>query len=126
MEYQVTTEGGKTIVECVPRVTLVGNEQELLDFIMLCGAYAGGEDETAGDRILLYDDNLPETFYDLKTKVAGNYLQKLVNYRVKAAFVVSEERVKGRFGEMVLESRRSRQARFFTDREPAVNWLASD
>ena len=126
MDYQVTKEGGKTLIEGVPGVTFVATEQELLDFIVLCGAHASDDDETAGDRILLYDDNLPEEFYDLKTKVARNYLQKLVNYRVKAAFVVGEERVKGRFGEMVLESQRSRQARFFTDREPAVSWLASD
>ncbi|MBK8048156.1 MAG: DUF4180 domain-containing protein [Anaerolineales bacterium] len=116
MEYQIFNEQGNTWIEGVPGQTQIGNEQELLDFIMLHGEFERDEDEWAWSRILLYDADLPVSFFDLRTRVAGGFLQKLINYRVKAAFVVDKERIQGRFGEMVLESQRSSQARFFTTR----------
>lgn len=126
MGHQIFYEQGRAWLEGAPGTTIIGNEQELLDFITTFNEFEHHEDDASWSRILLYDANLPETFFDLRTRVAGGYLQKLINYHVRAAFVVDEKRIEGRFGEMVLESQRSRHTRFFTTREPAIAWLVSE
>lgn len=41
--------------------------------------------ETGCDRIILNKSAIIEDFFDLKTKLAGEILQKFVNYNVKVA-----------------------------------------
>lgn len=36
-----------------------------------------------GEAVLIDEDKLPEGFWDLKTKIAGNLLQKCITYNVK-------------------------------------------
>ena len=50
-------------------------------------------------------------------------MQKLSTYMIKDAGVISEKRIKGRFGEMVLESKKFNDMRFFTDKDEAEKWL---
>ncbi len=39
------------------------------------------------DALVLYKENLPEAFFDLKTGLAGEILQKFSNYRMRLAIV---------------------------------------
>ncbi|WDV46510.1 DUF4180 domain-containing protein [Clostridiaceae bacterium M8S5] len=39
------------------------------------------------DKVLIYKENLPEKFFDLKTRLAGEMLQKFVNYKMRVAIV---------------------------------------
>jgi hypothetical protein len=43
--------------------------------------------ETGCNRIILNKSSIIEDFFDLKTKVAGEILQKFINYQVKLAIV---------------------------------------
>lgn len=43
--------------------------------------------EADSDRIILNKSLLSESFFDLKTRLAGEILQKFINYRVKLAIV---------------------------------------
>lgn len=43
--------------------------------------------ESGCDRMVLDKSLLSETFFDLKTRLAGEILQKFINYRVKVAIV---------------------------------------
>lgn len=43
--------------------------------------------ETGCDRIILNRSALSEDFFDLKTRLAGEILQKFMNYRVKVGIV---------------------------------------
>ncbi|KGK88101.1 cytoplasmic protein [Desulfosporosinus sp. HMP52] len=43
--------------------------------------------ETGCDRIIFYKSAICEEFFDLRTKLAGEILQKFVNYHVKIAIV---------------------------------------
>lgn len=46
---------------------------------------------------------LSEDFFKLKTKVAGNIIQKFINYGIKAAAIIPHETIqKGRFKEMAM------------------------
>lgn len=43
--------------------------------------------ETGCDRFILDKSLVSESFFDLKTRLAGEVLQKFINYRVKIAFI---------------------------------------
>lgn len=96
----------------------VRDEQSALDLIT-----ASGEHGT--HRILIPDACLSDEFYDLSTRTAGLFVQKLLNYHRVCAFVVSRDRAKSdRFQEWMREANRGNQYRFFDDVASAEAWLA--
>lgn len=76
------------------------------------------------DRVLLYSQDIPDDFFDLKTGVAGEVMQKLVQYKVRTAIVIdSSLELSDRFKELILESKRHNTLRFFFDEDEAKRWL---
>ena len=75
---------------------------------------------------LLYAENLPARFFDLSSQQAGTILQKLRNYGVRLAVVLTPDTVamSHRFGEMVTEERRGQAFGVFETRSAAIEWLA--
>ncbi len=53
-------------------------------------------------------------------------VQKLVNYRIKMAVLLSGHQIRGTFGEFVVETIRGYHFRVFFDRQKAKSWLLSD
>jgi PadR family transcriptional regulator AphA len=80
-----------------------------------------------GQRALLLDHGaLPAAFFDVSTGVAGELVQKLVNYHVRMAAVVPDLAVHSpRFREFAREANGGRQFRFFATRQQAIDWLQS-
>ncbi len=74
---------------------------------------------------LLHPANLPAAFFDLSSGIAGEYLQKWRNYRIRVAVLCPPGSVtfSSRFPEMVAEESRKGYFRLFDTREPAVEWL---
>jgi hypothetical protein len=74
---------------------------------------------------LLHPANLPPAFFDLSSGVAGEYLQKWRNYRIRVAVVAppGSLAMSSRFGEMLAEESHKGYFRIFEAREPAVAWL---
>lgn len=75
---------------------------------------------------LLYAENMPEGFFDLSSRQAGEILQKLRNYRIRLAIVCSRDSpivFSSRFGEMVSEEQKGRDFGIFDTRESALEWL---
>lgn len=115
-----------TVVETHEGIYLEGisgkikNERDAVDVVALCG-------EHSTNRLMLHADNLTEHFFDLKTRVAGDILQKFVNYGIKAVLVLPFKAGKqGRFGEMAIEANRSRHFGVFYDRKDAEEWLLNN
>lgn len=80
--------------------------------------------EQDADRLLLTARNLPPGFFDLSSRVAGEILQKLSNYRVKAAIVLEKDtKTSSLFPQMAGEMNQSGAIRFFEVREQALAWL---
>jgi len=82
----------------------------------------------SGAEALLFDaDALPETFFDLRTGVAGEVVQRLVNYGLRMAAVVPDPAAHGeRFTEFAREAARGHGPfRFFPDRAAALDWLTT-
>ena len=66
--------------------------------------------------MILRKADLPPAFFDLKTGVAGEYLQKISNYRRRLILVGDFKAVKGRaFADFVRESNRTGQVVFAPD-----------
>jgi len=75
-------------------------------------------------RLLLDENVLPDAFFDLKTGFAGEFVQKLINYRITTAAVFRGEReYSARFREYIDEARNGRQFKVFSDRADALQWL---
>ena len=77
-------------------------------------------------RLLLTEDDVGPSFFRLESGLAGELLQKLVNYRVKSAFVSPDPSTHGqRFAELALEHSTHPHVRFFRDRQDAIDWLCT-
>jgi len=75
--------------------------------------------------LLLDERQLSKDFFDLRTGLAGEVLQKFTNYRVRLAIVVADAAAHGpRFSELVREHRTHNAVRFFSTGQLARQWLA--
>jgi hypothetical protein len=79
---------------------------------------------SAESTILLLETDLGPAFFDLKSGLAGEILQKFVNFRIPLAIVVpSPARHGDRFEELTREHRNHPVVRFFTSEGDARTWL---
>ncbi|MNP01555.1 hypothetical protein D3C76_933750 [compost metagenome] len=77
---KINVNGGNIAVVSGSEV-LIEDVQSALD-LMATVRY-----ETDCDRIVIHKNCLSENFFDLKTRLAGEILQKFINYSVQAAIV---------------------------------------
>ena len=76
-----------------------------------------------GGLIVTEADLCPE-FFNLRTGLAGEVLQKFVNYGARLAIVLPDQWAHGeRFSELVYEHRRHPAVRFFGSESDARQWL---
>lgn len=81
--------------------------------------------EHAGDGALfLRADEIAPAFFDLKSGLAGDILQRAVNYRLRVAILLDARPLSDRFVELVREHRTHPAVRFFKDEADALRWLA--
>ena len=81
MKITTTKENGIEIAIVTSEEIIIHDVQSALDFI------ATVRYETDCDRIILNKAAVCEEFFDLKTKLAGEILQKFVNYQTKIAII---------------------------------------
>jgi hypothetical protein len=93
--------------------------EDALDLIAACY-------EHAAHGVLLEGASLPEPFFDLRTRFAGEFVQKLVTYQLRVAAIFPVEGTYSeRFREYIGEASAGPQFRTFPARAPALRWLAS-
>ena len=79
------------------------------------------------DRVLILSQALPPAFYDLGSFFAGEFVQKLMNYRIRVAAVFeSDNDYSERFREYLFEAKKGQQFRVFITRVDAISWLSSE
>lgn len=82
MKHKLVELKDKTkVVRIEDESIVISDEQSFLDLFMTI-AYETGE-----NRVIINKDNLAEDFFELRNKVAGNILQKLINYKMKLAII---------------------------------------
>lgn len=76
--------------------------------------------------LLLSESNLSPEFFDLRSGMAGELMQKFVNYRIPLAIVVAAPEGYGeRFCELVREHQSHPLVRFFLSESKAREWLSA-
>ena len=99
---------GKSIAEISDEKFVISQPQHVLDIF---GDLMAADCE----RIIINERNLHSDFFDLKTRLAGEVLQKFSNYRVKLAVVGDFAKYNSRsLQDFILESNKSNTV-FFTD-----------
>jgi hypothetical protein len=80
--------------------------------------------ESGAGAVLFDQAALPPDFFDLRSGLAGELIQKLTQYEIRMAAVVPDpSRCSASFQDFVREANRGARFRFFPDREGAVRWL---
>ena len=101
------TQDGTSVAEVIGDGVLVKDAGGFLSLMMEAHANA--------DRVALHAENIDPAFFNLRSGMAGDILQKLVNYRMKLAIVgdISEHLEKSEaLKALVRESNRGRDVRF--------------
>jgi PadR family transcriptional regulator, regulatory protein AphA len=75
---------------------------------------------------VLFDEGaLPPEFFDLKSGFAGEVMQKLANYGIRAGVVIPDmSDYSDAFRDFARETNRSGSARFFRNGTDAISWLS--
>ena len=81
MNYKLINIDNKPFVARLEDKILIEDEQSMLDMLMTI-AY-----ETGLSRVIIDKENLTEDFFNLSNKIAGNILQKVINYNMKLAII---------------------------------------
>lgn len=115
MEINKIVEGGHDIALVRSQELLITDVQSALD-LMATVRY-----ETDCDRIIINKSAICEEFFDLKTKLAGEILQKFINYYVKIAIIgdfsiYSSKSLK----DFIYESNNGKNIFFLSNEEQAV------
>ena len=108
---------GNNIAEVISDGIVVTEPGDALDLIANC--HAGG-----ADAVIIYEHNLAPEFFDLRTGLAGEVLQKFSTYRFRMAIVGDFGRYTSRsLADFIRESNRQGRIFFVPDREQACQLL---
>ena len=80
MQINIQRINGTPTAEILSDKLVITTAQDALDLIGNC-SYQGA------DKIILHKKNITEDFFDLKTGLAGEVLQKFSNYRMQLVIV---------------------------------------
>ena len=77
------------------------------------------------NRIIIRESNLHDNFFDLKTRLAGDILQKFSNYRISLAIIGDFSKYKSKaLQDFIRECNKGSQVIFLENIEAAINRLA--
>lgn len=109
MNIEILKNGENSIAELVSDVIEIKTVQDALDMMANC-RYMGA------DNIILREENLCPEFFDLKTMVAGEILQKFSNYNMKLAIVGDFEKYNSKsLRDFIYESNKVNRVIFVND-----------
>ncbi|MDR6372022.1 hypothetical protein J2795_003320 [Chryseobacterium bernardetii] len=74
------------------------------------------------DKVILHEKNITPEFFDLKTKMAGEILQKFSNYRIGLAIVGNFNKYESKsMKDFIFESNTARHVNFVSTVDDALN-----
>ena len=114
MNYEIVEKSNKQYIYINSQLS---SEEDVLDIIGIC----------MGNNacfLMFNKEALTEDFFNLKTGLAGMALQKFMNYHIKVAAIIEDEnKIQGRFRELLVEVNRGNDFRVFKNIEDAETWL---
>jgi hypothetical protein len=107
------------IAEVISDDTLINKAADGLD--LLGNLYYQGF-----DRIVIHDRNITPDFFDLKSGIAGEILQKFSTYRVRLAIVGDFSKYKSKsLNDFIYESNKGRHINFVASTTEAIEILST-
>lgn len=107
-----------TIAEITADGIIIHNAQDALELMMNC-SYQGA------DSVVLYQQHIVPDFFELKTGIAGEVLQKFSNYRMRMAIVGDFSAMSSSsLRDFIYESNKGRLINFVASLEEALERLA--
>jgi len=77
------------------------------------------------DKVILYEKNITPEFFDLKTKIAGEILQKFSNYRIGLAIVGNFDKYESKsLKDFIFESNKTKHVNFLGSLKDALDNLS--
>jgi hypothetical protein len=120
MEIIIHTHKNIKIAEVSSADLLIRNPQDALDLMAEAGYLGAGS-------IILLEKHLDPSFFDLKSGLAGEILQKFSNYNLKLALVGDFSKYNSKsLQDFIRESNRGNRIFFFDDFEAAIARLAGN
>ena len=118
MEIKILKEARSRLAEITSKEILIGKDvQEALDLMASC-SYQGAEG------MLLYEHQFTKDFFDLKTGLAGEILQKFSTYQMRMAIIGDFEKYSSTsFRDFRRESHRQVRIIFAGSREEAIRLM---
>jgi glutamate synthase domain-containing protein 3 len=118
MSIVITGEDGTGLAQVQSDKMVITSVQDALDLMANCG-YQGA------NRIIVHENNLTPAFFDLKTGVAGEILQKFSNYGVSLAIIGDFAKYPGKsLRDFIYESNKAGRINFVSTLEEAREKLS--
>jgi len=118
MDINLISVNDYYIAEIVSDIIEINNAQDALDILANC-AYQDAR------RIVMYQENITDSFFDLKTTLAGDILQKFSNYNVKLAIVGDFSKYSSKsLHDFIYESNKAGRISFVATRDEAIDALS--
>ncbi len=106
------------IAEATSDSVILNNEQDALGMIEELFAFGAM-------KLILHQKNIAQEFFDLKTGLAGEVLQKFTNYHIQVAIVGDFTNLTSRaLNAFIFESNRGNQIFFFESLDVAIQKLS--
>ena len=119
MNITTITAGSQLITLASSSEIIIKDASSALDFMMNISY------ETKSRRIALNKEAIDPSFFDLKTQLAGEVLQKFANYRIKFAIIGDFSSYKSNaLKDFIFESNKGNDIFFVPDEQSAINRLS--
>jgi hypothetical protein len=117
MKIEIYESGKKKIAEVISSEIIIRETTDALD-ILGESTYRGAES------LIIHEKNIVPEFFDLKTRLAGNILQKFSNYRVKLAIIGDFSKYTSKsLRDFIYESNKHGHVLFVSSKEEAMEKL---
>ena len=104
MKYKEHIENGIKVVEINDKNIIINNAQDFLDLIS----------NLSSKHVVVYKENLTEDFFNLKTGIAGEILQKTSNYKINFGIIGSFSEYDSKsLKDFIYESNKTKQVIFY-------------
>lgn len=114
MDLKLLSTNGRDIAEVISTDVVINDVRDGLDLM-------ANVDHQGARRIILCEENLNPAFFELRTGLAGDIVQKFANYRMKLAIVGDFTKYNSRsLQAFILESNKGDLLFFVPDRETAI------
>ncbi len=118
MKIKVSQTDNTSIAEIISEDVIIKEVQDALDLMANC-SYQGST------KIIIHEKNIISDFFDLKTRIAGEILQKFSNYDVCLAIVGNFSNLSSKsLKEFIYESNRMGRINFVSTLDEAKARLA--